>query len=227
MAEILIVIFTGVVALCTLLYCGLTGWLAWETRQMRRVQTEPRVSIRLEFNEQVGSGLMDLVIRNEGQGLAEDIQFQFKGDPTYFDSERPIDMLPAIKNGLKHLSAGQSFRIHLGWLFGDQFTRAIEEPWVIDLCYKNATGKSVSDSFVIDFSQFSELMLMGAAPLKNIEKHLQEIQKDIHFWTTGFYKLHVLTQTEEEYRKERAELMQRHLGSNKADNPNPRKTEKE
>ena len=185
MADTWIVVFTGVVALCTALYCALTGWLAWETRRMRRVQTEPRVSIHLEMNEQVGSGLMDLVIRNEGNGLAEDIQFQFEGDPTYFNSERPIDELSVIKSGLKHLGTGQSFKVHLGWLIGDRFTRAIEDPWTIGVCYRNSTGATVSDSFVVDFSQFSGLMLMDSASLQNIEKHLRDLEREVRHMTTG------------------------------------------
>ena len=46
--EWLIVAFTGVVALSTVVYAFLTWRLVSETRRMREVQTEPRVSVRVE-----------------------------------------------------------------------------------------------------------------------------------------------------------------------------------
>ena len=48
-------------------------------------------------------GAMELVVRNEGQGPAQNIRFGFEGDPTYFVDNGiglPIDQVPVIKNGL-------------------------------------------------------------------------------------------------------------------------------
>ena len=103
LSEILTIAFTGVVAVSTVVYAVLTWKLVSETRSMRRAQTDPRVSVHVEANEQAGGGRIDLVIRNEGQGAAEEIHFDFEGDPTYFDDERPIDELPVMRNGLKYL----------------------------------------------------------------------------------------------------------------------------
>ena len=100
LGQALILAFTGVVALSTVVYAFLTWRLVSETQKLRRAQTEPRLSVFVELNEQTGNGQMDLVIQNEGPGPAEDILIGFKGDPTYFGDERPIDQLPVIKNGL-------------------------------------------------------------------------------------------------------------------------------
>ena len=91
---------TAVVAFSTVFYVVLTGKFVSETRQLRKVQTEPRVSVRLELADRAGHGAMELVIRNEGQSPAQDIQFNFRGDPTYFTrngKRRPIDDLPIIR----------------------------------------------------------------------------------------------------------------------------------
>lgn len=131
LGEVLIAVFTAVVALSTVAYVVLTWQLVSETRQLRRVQTEPRVSVRLELADRARHGAMELVIRNEGQGPAQNIQFNFQGDPTYFTKNGkrpPIDELPIIKGGLPYLGPEQSFRVFLGWLFGEDFDRANREP---------------------------------------------------------------------------------------------------
>ena len=208
LSEILTIAFTGVVAVSTVVYAVLTWKLVSETRSMRRAQTDPRVSVHVEANEQAGGGRIDLVIRNEGQGAAEEIHFDFEGDPTYFDDERPIDELPVMRNGLKYLGPQQEFKIILGWLIGDTYERAIKQPWTFKLRYKNVTGGQTKDTYVVDFSQFAGLMIGEPSPLKAIEKHLGAIQKDLQHVTTGFRKLHILTQTKEETRREMEELIE-------------------
>ena len=202
LGQVLMVVFSGVVAASTVIYAVLTWRLVSETRTMRKAQTEPRVSVHVDLNEHDGHGRMDLVIQNNGQGGAEDIRIEFEGDPTYFDDERPIDQLSAIKNGLRYLGPHGSFRIQLGWLFGEAFTRAIQEPWTFHLSYKNAIGDTIPETFLVDFSQFDGLTLTAGNPLRKIEKHLDSLRKDVHNMTTGFSKLHILTQTKEEYLEE-------------------------
>ena len=217
LGQVLMVVFTGVVAASTVVYAVLTWRLVSETRTMRRAQTEPRLSVFVELNEQTGNGQMDLVIQNEGPGPAEDILIGFKGDPTYFDDERPIDQLPVIKNGIRYLGSHQRFRIILGWLFGQDYERAIQEPWAFDLKYKNSVGDSFSESFVVDFSQFAGLILTGSSPLVKIEKHLDTLQRDVHHLLTGFNKPQVITQTKGEYREEMEQLRRERRGSVPAD----------
>ena len=222
LGEILIVVFTGVVAGATAAYAVLTRRLVSETRRLRMVQTEPKVSVRLELAESVGHGGMELVIRNEGQGPAQNIRFNFQGDPTYFighGQQQPIDQIPVIQNGLPYLGPGQSFRFLLGWLFGDDFDRANREPWILQVDYENLASKSKKDTYLLDFSQFAGLIVGSGAPLVRIEKHLESIQKDLHQFATGFNNLHVLTQTKEESRREREEFLQRQRGRSEATDP--------
>ena len=209
LGEILIIVFTGVVAGSTVAYALLTRQLVSETRRLRKVQTEPRVSVSAELAQGVGHGALELVVRNEGQGPAQNIQFGFEGDPTYFTEnglEQPIDQIPVIKNGLPYLGPSQHFRVLLGWLFGDAFERASQEPWTFHMDYENPFGKPQRGRYTLDFSQFSGLMVGGGPPLVKIEKHLEALQKDLHHLTTGFKRLHVLTQTRDEFRKEMEDL---------------------
>ena len=81
--DIVILVFSGLVAASTVIYAFLTWKLVTETRQLRRAQTEPRVTVRVESTRSGGNG-KELVIRNEGQGPAKGVSFTFEGDPTYF-----------------------------------------------------------------------------------------------------------------------------------------------
>ena len=213
LGQALIITFTGMVALSTVVYAFLTWRLVSETQKLRRAQTEPRLSVFVELNEQTGNGQMDLVIQNEGPGPAEDILIGFKGDPTYFDDKRPIDQLPVIKNGIRYLGSHRRFRIILGWLFGEDYERAIQEPWAFDLKYKNSVGDPFSEFFVVDFSQFAGLILSGSSPLVKIEKHLDTLQRDVHHLLTGFNKPQIITQTKGEYREEMEQLRRERRGS--------------
>jgi len=201
-SDIFLLLFSAVVAISTVIYAGLTWSLVRETRRMREVQTEPKISVFIEFNERTGYG-MDMVIRNDGQGSANNIKFKFQGDPTYFDKDRPIDQLPIIKKGLTYQAPNQTFRIFLGFLLGDAYDSAIQNPWSIDVVYESHSKQSYQDSYTIDFSLFSGLMLEGASPIYKIEKHLDALQRDVHHLSTGFNKIGVITQTKEEARQER------------------------
>ena len=230
LGEILVIVFTGVVAGSTVAYAVLTWRLVSETRRLREAQTEPRVSMRLELAERVGHGGIELVIRNEGQGPAQNIRFHFQGDPTYFighGQQQPIDQIPVIENGLPYLGTSQSFRFLLGWLVGEAFDRANREPWTFEIDYENLASKARRDTYLLDFSQFAGLVVGSGAPVVKIEKHLEAIQKDLHHLTTGFNKLHVLTQTIEESRREREKLLQQQRGRNEAAEPISGKIEDE
>ena len=227
LGEILIIVFTGVVAGSTVAYVLLTWRLVSETRRLREVQTEPKVSVRLGLAERIGHGGLELVIRNEGQGPAQNIGFNFQGDPTYFighGQQQPIDQISVIKNGLPYLGPGQSFRFLLGWLFGEAFDRANREPWTFQIDYENLASKSEKDTYILDFSQFAGLIVGSGAPLVRIEKHLEAIQKDLHHMMTGFNKLHVLTQTKEESRREWEEFLQQQRGGSEATDPSSENT---
>ena len=201
-ADVLLLVFAGMVAVATLVYAVLTWRLVAETRRMREVQTEPRISVRAELSEQGGHGGIDLVIRNEGQGPAQNVRFRFKGDPTYFFQDRPVDQFPVIKNGLAYLGPGQTFRFLLGFLMGPSFTHATEAPWTFHTQYENTLGEQRQDTYVVDFSVFESLIVSGRVPLHDIATHLEALQRDVHHLTTGFDQLRVITQTKQEVEEE-------------------------
>lgn len=209
MNEILIVIFSGVVAVSTVLYVIFTRRLALESHRMRQVQTEPRVSVDLELSSNLTPGI-ELVIRNEGQGSARNLTFEFEGDPTYFQksvrsgSHLNVNQIPVIKEGLDYMASGKVLRFLQGTMTQEVYERASKRPWIFHVQYENLSGKVKKDSFTLDFYKFDG-MYFDLNHLEEISKHLHSIQKDIHRLTEGHAKVKVVTQTKDEFLKEREE----------------------
>lgn len=147
-----------VVAACTFVYAFLTWRLLSETRKLREVQTEPRVGVQVEPNHP--SRGYDLVIRNTGQGAAQNVRFEFLGDPTYFrdsfggNAPPPVNQLPVVKDGLVYMEPGYTLTFPLGTTSPKEFDRATREPWEFRVEYENLGGKRRKNNCLVDFSQF-------------------------------------------------------------------------
>ena len=162
-----------------MVYAGLTWKLVSETKQLRRVQTDPRISMHVEPSRMAERGRVELVIQNVGQGPAKEISFGFEGDGTYFGNG-PIDQLNVIKNGLRNLAPHQEFRVILGWLnIGGTFERAKQNPWIFDVRYKSISESEACEQFVIDFSQFENLIAGVQAPEVRIAESIEKIERKI------------------------------------------------
>ena len=211
--DSLILTFTIVVGVSTFFYTIITGWLTYETRKMRLAQTEPRISVQVELDRD-GSPGYELVIRNEGQGPAKNVQFEFEGDSTYFrnsflgNAPPTVDQLPAIKDGLDYMESGRTLRFTLGTVHPQEFQRAIQEPWRFLVKYQNLGGKKKRSTFVVDFSQFLG-GVFSPNRLEEISDHLDVIRKDLHRLAEGNARIHVVTQTAGEFREAREERLQR------------------
>ena len=199
--------FTGVVALSALVYAILTWRLVSETRRMREAQTEPRVSVRVELHHSGAYGY-ELIICNEGQGVANNVRFEFEGDPSYFRNSfvlgvwPTVDQLPVIKKGLDFLEPGQIFRFPIGTVSEEEFDRATGAPWTFQVQYENLYGKRKKAAYIVDFSQFRGMVFEPNA-LKEIEKHLDSIREDLNRLTKGNAKVQVVAQSRKEFLKER------------------------
>jgi hypothetical protein len=64
--------FSGVVAIATVVYALLTSKLVLETRSLREAQTEPRVEVFMRITDVWIRGV-DIVVKNIGAGPAYDV----------------------------------------------------------------------------------------------------------------------------------------------------------
>ena len=209
LGQVLMVIFTGVVAASTVVYAVLTWKLVSETRRLREVQTEPRVNIRVEADH-TGRPGYELTIRNEGQGVAKNVSFEFEGDPSYFRnswvhrSPPEINELPVIRDGLDYLEPNQVYRFPLGTVSPEEYERAVETPWTFRTQYESLYGNPRTDTYIVEFSQFRG-MIFDSNHLKEIAEHMKAVREDIHRFTEGHARVQVVTQTREEFEQRREE----------------------
>lgn len=221
LGQVLMVVFTGVVALSTVVYAVLTWKLVAETRTMRESQTEPRVSIRVE-SDLTGDPGYELVIRNEGQGVARNVSFKFEGDPSYFRNSwlinKPpaVDELPVIVDGLDYLEPKQTYRFPLGTVTQEEFGRAVGNPWIFHTRYESIQGKRKSDKYVIDFSQFLGTVFENNY-LRELTGHMKAVRKDLHRLTEGHARVQVVMQTREAFEQRREEWRQAQAGHGPSD----------
>ena len=177
--ELFSIAFSGIVALSTVVYAVLTWRLVTETRMLRKVQTEPRVTIGVE-EDHTGRHGYELTIRNEGQGVAKNVRFEFDGDSSFFRSAwlgnapPEIPELPLIKNGLENLEPRHVHRFFLGTVTSREFERAAKNPWGFCVTCEDIYGNRYSNNYTLDFSLFQG-MLVESNQLKEMSGHLEKI----------------------------------------------------
>ena len=187
--DMWVLLFTGVVAISTVLYVALTGWLAWETRNMRKAQTEPQIAAYVHPSERA-SGFLDLFVQNTGLGAARNVRLSVDPELEYLPGKHLSD-LGIFKSGWNYLAPNQ--RLHICYIRlippqsseGEEAVKAYNKklgtPITISTKWENATRKVSNGSYTLDFSGTSK-MLAVAQPLPQIESHLKSIAEHIGYF---------------------------------------------
>jgi len=179
---ILTVIFSAIVALSTATYALLTWRLVSETKKMREVQTEPKISISIETRKEWIS-LIDLNIQNIGLGPAFDIKFKINNDFEYEKGESLLN-LGFVKNGIPYLAPEQRINFFFTSM-ASNFNEKVNNSFEIEVTYKNNIGKLYNDKFLIDFSHLVGLSQISD-PICKMSKNIESIEKAIKTFTTLF-----------------------------------------
>ena len=174
-----LVIATVVLALAT-------GTLVRETKRMREFQETPRLSIRVEQTGETGKYL-NLVLWNEGQGVAKNVRFSdFKGHPISYSEgvEQAIGVSnvidqPLFKKGLMQWGSGQTFTFLLGSALHEDFAIAAQSPWIFHVQYESMSGMKFNEVLEIDLSFLLGPYIPEVNHLKTISETLSEIHKAV------------------------------------------------
>lgn len=172
-------LFSGIVAVSTVVYAILTFWLVLETRRTRMLQTQPSVYAFIEARD-VHHEIVDMFIQNSGLGPAYNLTFVAVSDIIFYKNQSNIYNLSEaglVKNGLQYLAPSQKklvFSTHpeklFEWNGKDDFTLRIE--------YTDVAGKKFCTDFKIDFLTLSPVrMSLGESDLVDVMK---KIKNDIH-----------------------------------------------
>lgn len=200
------VLFSGVVAISTVVYAVLTWRLVSETRRMRHAQTEPKIAVTYRSREE-WMALVDIVVKNIGLGPAYDIKFEIA---PITEGRATQELIKELKE-LNFLNAGLSF------LAPDQevssfFTNAaekFEEKMVsqisIKASYKSATGEKYLSEYLIDLSELRGMERIGEPPLYKIAKNVEKIAESIKGVASGNRRVKTDIYTAEDREKAEAE----------------------
>lgn len=196
------VVFSFVVMLATVCYAILTLNLVKETSRLRKVETEPNISVFLEPKEQWIS-LMDLVIRNNGRGAAYDVRFRIDPD---FECQRGgyLSSFPFMQR-IKYLAPGQILRFFLASAV-EVFARKEGRAFEITVSYSGASGQNYNERFLLDFDDFKGMIQVGKPPLYKLVDTLENLQRELSHALSGFKRLNVEVWTQADLEKLREEF---------------------
>lgn len=203
-------IFSGVVTVATVVYAWLTAKLVQETRQMRQVQTEPRIQVTYRTRDE-WINFLDISVKNIGLGPAQDLQFSIRAvsdNPGAPELIASLNKLGAFKSGLKYLGPGQEFSSFWSSLMEGNTTK-VDSQILVACQYSSVTGTKYSTEYILDLSELKGSSSLGEPPLPKIAKHIETIEKDIHSVITGFNRLGVDAYSQENRDAERIALEER------------------
>lgn len=204
----LTILFSGVVAISTVVYAVLTWRLVSETKKMREVQTEPKIYIGLESHEDA-INIIRLNIKNIGMGPASDLKFDFSVISGGNSAKKLLEEFTNsnfFKIGLRHLGPGQNIY--------SPFTQATKDPegktnsvLSFKVKFKGPTGKLYTEDIFIDMAEMIGRYQLGKTNLYSIAKSLERIQKDFSKIISPSWRV----KTENYSSKDRQQERKRHL----------------
>ena len=167
--EIVTIVSQLLLTLFTAIYVYLTWRLVLETRNVRKEQMEPNISI---YTQQDYHNI-DLIIKNIGIGGAYDIEFE-NIDPEFKNMlGTSISELIPIKKGLKYLASNKELKILLT-IFG-KIGEYRDKNYIIVVHYKDRFGESYEKRFPIDFSGFLHPMHIPKPEIVSISENIEKI----------------------------------------------------
>jgi hypothetical protein len=203
-------LFSGVVTVATIIYAWLTAKLVQETRQMRQVQTEPRIQITYRVRDE-WINLIDIAVRNIGLGPAHDLKFEIHADtdtPGSTELVTRLMKLAAFKSGLSYMGPAQEYFSFWSSLVEGDSTK-LDSRIVITCSYRSVTNIRYQHECVLDLSELKGSSRIGDPPLHKIAKHLEQIEKALSRLGSGSSRLKVDTFTQADRVAEREQIDER------------------
>jgi len=211
-------------AIATVSIAVLTFILAKETWYLRAAQLEQLEQLRLDSIRpsvdfafkisKVSVHLLELEIKNNGKGIAQNVSFEFKpvGDNLELIDNPIIEKLKelgAIKHGIATLGVEQTYTTFV-LSFYDMMQDIGEEEtfstrFIVEISFADANGHLYSNKVTIDFSEYIGVVEVGGGdPSHKISKSLEKIASWAESLTRGSSKrISVETYNAEEREKEK------------------------
>ena len=157
--------------LVTVINAELSRRLVIETEKMRKVQTDPFVSVITEPSA-LWVNLIDMSIKNIGLGPAYNISFEVNPDFEY-EKGKHLSERGLIRNGISYLAPNQEIRFLLTPILED-YEKKIKNPFTVSVKFKNYDQEIREEKFTIDFSVWDQLA-PGVSHIQQISESLKKI----------------------------------------------------
>jgi hypothetical protein len=147
--DIITLIFTGIVTICTAIYSYLTYKLVKETRLSREFHLEAHIIAYL-VNGDSSPDIVSLMIRNIGNGTARNLQFKIIRDIN-FDACTKLSQIGIFKKTVDFFPPDFE-RKYLLLSLQEQFSEKIDDYIEFELTYDDAISKGKKKIFKLEFN---------------------------------------------------------------------------
>jgi hypothetical protein len=167
--------------------------------------TKPFISIRFE-PDMYDHLSMNLVIENLGQSSAKDVKFKVTPDLEMLNGLY-LSHIGLFQKGLPIFTPHHKIITYLTWMPFNYETK-IKTPSTIEVSYKYFLFTKIQ-KYEIDFSLYG-LVPLKPNPLSKIAESIEKIEGNLHSIERGSGKIHVVTQTDSEYKRELQKWLDEH-----------------
>lgn len=180
MNDTLQILFSGIVALSTVVYAILTWRLVKETKKTREFQITPDIQVYFERGEANWKDIY-IIIENLGFGTAKMVQFEILRDYEHYEdkifhlSEKGI-----IKNGMKMFYPKQKFRFMFTNL-GENYELKIKSRLILKVDYLDINDKLFTTKFNLSLQELSGMSTVVPPDnyIGRISYYLEKINKTL------------------------------------------------
>ena len=158
-AEIISAIGTMIAAIVAVIAAFQSYRSAKQNNETNEQMIRPRLAVYVESTE-AAKNFIDIVVLNEGGGLARDICFSIKGEDLELNCQSEgidkLSKLRVIKHGITMLSSKNKRRYFILSAVGC-YEKLLKNKTEVGVHYTDITGKKkYSDSFLLDFASLSD-----------------------------------------------------------------------
>ena len=147
--ELITLVFTGIVTICTAIYSYLTYKLVKETRLSREFHLEAHIIAYL-VNGDSSPDIVSLIIKNIGNGVARNLRFRVLRDVN-FDACTQLCQIGIFKKTVDFFPPDFEKK-YLLLSLQEQFSEKIDDYIEFELIYDDAISKGKKSIFKLEFN---------------------------------------------------------------------------
>jgi hypothetical protein len=180
MNDVLQIIFSGLVAISTVIYSLLTWKLVTETRKIRKFQITPDINIYFERAE-ADASFVYIVFKNSGLGHAKNVKFEILKDFEFYDNENfQLNKKGIIKDGVDNFYSNQFYK----FFFTDLSQKNAEKRnanLIIQITYYSIDNSKIVKKFNLSLSGVAGISILTPPDnyIGRIAHELREIKQQL------------------------------------------------